>query len=45
MTVKEFLILSDVSSSHEDITSQMENLPRPVKVGDMPTPDLSLIHI
>lgn len=39
MTVKEFLILSDVSSSHEDITSQMENLPRPVKVGDMPTPD------
>ena len=39
MTVKEILILSDVSSSHEDITSQMENLPRPVKVGDMPTPD------
>jgi hypothetical protein len=39
MTVKEFLILSDVSSSHEDITRQMENLPRPVKVGDMPTPD------
>lgn len=39
MTVKEFLILSDVSSSHEDITSQMENLPRPVKVGDMPTPN------
>lgn len=39
MTVKEFLILSDVSSTQEDITSQMENLPRPVKVGNVPTPD------
>lgn len=39
MTVKDFLILSDVSSSQEEITSQMEKLPRPVKVGDVATPD------
>lgn len=39
MTVKEFLILSDVSSNQGEITSQMEKLPRPVKVGDVVTPD------
>lgn len=39
MTVKEFLILSDISFSQEEITSQMEKLPRPIKVGDVATPD------
>lgn len=39
MTVKEFLILSDVSSNSEDVTRQIESLPKPNTVGGVPTPD------
>lgn len=39
MTVKEFLILSDVSFNSEEVTRQVESLPKPNAVGGVPTPD------
>lgn len=39
MTTKEFLILSDVSSNQDEVSRQMDNIPKPATVGGVETPD------